>query len=128
MTIINSSDIVNHCEACEIDYVGHQCAPCPLCRLRARLEDAANEITKSEPYRIVDDVVRLEMQARINNLAAFGWTLADFRVGGTRRTAIMAIRCTLRSCAGKTTTRSDTAWRWRPSRRSSPTTWQSGGS
>ena len=62
-------------------YVGHQCARCPLSPLRAKLEYAEHEITKSEPYRIVDDVVRLEMQARINNLASFGWTLADFRVG-----------------------------------------------
>ena len=80
MTIINSSDIVNYCEACELEYVGHQCAPCPLSPLRARLEDAEHEITQSEPYRILDDVVRLEIQARINNLASFGWTLADFRV------------------------------------------------
>ena len=29
MTIINSSDIVNYCEACELEYVGHQCARCP---------------------------------------------------------------------------------------------------
>ena len=85
MTIINSSDIVNYCEACELEYVGHQCARCPLSPLRARLEDAEHEITKSEPYRILDDVVRLEMQARINNLASFGWTLADFRVGHQAR-------------------------------------------
>ena len=29
MTIINSSAIVNYCEACELEYVGHQCARCP---------------------------------------------------------------------------------------------------
>ena len=81
MTTNINEDVINHCEACELDYVGRRGAPCPLCPLRRKHEEKTGEVTKVERYRIVDDADRLKLQGRLNELATSAWTVESFRVG-----------------------------------------------
>ena len=81
MSMNDNGKSVKRCEGCEAEYVGDQFASCPLCPLRDNLEVAKVVVWQAEPFRIVEDMVRLEMQENINKLAASGWTLSDFFVG-----------------------------------------------
>ena len=73
--------VIEWCEYCEVEYVGHQCAPCPLCPLRVEHSRTIDEVCLHEPYRIVSDGNEYTAQRNINNMVAEGWALVHFKVG-----------------------------------------------
>ena len=78
--VIPNYDVISYCDECQIEYVGQEGTPCPLCPLRIRHEDAVRGIRNAEPCRIVERAAPSDLQASINGLAASGWALADVRI------------------------------------------------
>ena len=82
--VSQNKDVINYCEACEIEYAAPSGASCPLCPLRVRHEDAEQEIRNSEPCRILERAAPYDLQTSINSLASSGWALADLRIAHVR--------------------------------------------
>ena len=75
MTKTQNNDAVNYCPECDLEYVIHKCARCPLCPWRDKLDAANREVLDSEPWQIASGGTTAEIQETLNELAAAGWEL-----------------------------------------------------
>ncbi|MCY4416798.1 MAG: hypothetical protein OXE87_10885 [Chloroflexi bacterium] len=84
MTTTQNHDVINYCEHCELVYVAHWCAPCPLCPMREKLNAANREVFDSEPWQIASGGTAAEIQETMNEMAAAGWELHKNSFGYVR--------------------------------------------
>ena len=74
-------DAINYCDECEIEYLGHQCAPCPLCPTSAEVDAARLEVRHSEPYLLLTHNEPHGIETLLNDACADDWDLRDVKIG-----------------------------------------------
>ena len=81
MNAPDQHQVINHCARCDIDYVGVNGAPCPLCPSRDHYQETQREVHASKLYLAIEqpDVDRFE--DALNGLTVIGWDVEEIKLG-----------------------------------------------
>ena len=69
---------INVCPTCDLEFVGHQCAPCPQCPMIPALEATRVEVENSQPFKLLTETCADTFEYQLNALMADGWDLDKF--------------------------------------------------
>ena len=81
MTTPDQHPVLNRCPHCDLEYVGGNRVPCPLCPLTRRVQETESELHASNLYLVIEHTNIDDFEYALNGLVAGRWTKEAIRIG-----------------------------------------------